>query len=179
MTNPDPLGKRAEVAVWAIAECAFSIADAYATEYLRRAEANGPAAVIRVPWPLPLPAMRHRVALSFGLHLDVREGGRSHDEVRLGWSSGSVLLPDFRGALRFRIDPRGTRVLLDGSYSVPLGALGRSFDRLVGVRIARASLQDLADRIAAYLTEREREWRREHPGDELTVDGRPAAGATS
>lgn len=116
--------------------------------------------MIRAPWPLPFPSLRHRVALTYGLHLDMLEGGRAHDEVRFIWKSHSVLLPDFRGTLRFRIANRATDITLDGSYVSPLGVAGRIFDRLIGERIARASLHDLADRIAAYLSERERAWNR-------------------
>lgn len=153
---------RTTVTAEASADCAFSIAQEYATEYLRRAEAGGPEAEISVPWPLPIP-LRRRVALSFGLHSDDREEGRPHDEIRVRWLSGSALLPDFRGSVRFRIDGTRTRVLVDGSYAPPLGTLGRWFDALAGRRLARASLQDAADRLARHLTERERAWRAAHP----------------
>ena len=148
------------VSVTATAACAFSIAQEYATEYLQAAGRGGPEGLIRATWPFPLPALQHRVALTYGLHLDVLEGGRAHDEVRFVWKSGSVLLPDFRGTLRFRIANRATGITLEGSYATPLGVAGRIFNRLVGAHIARASLQDLADRIAAYLGEREQAWNR-------------------
>jgi hypothetical protein len=164
MNQPDDGGRpRTEIAVDAVAECSFSIAEEYATEYLRSAEAGGPEAAVRFPWALPLPPPGRRVALTFGLHEDVLEGGRRHDEVRLRWKSGSQLLPDFHGTLRFRIEAARTRVLLEGSYDVPLGVLGRLFDRVAGRRIARASLQEVADHIALHLTQCERAWRAAHP----------------
>jgi hypothetical protein len=155
--------RRTEIAVDALADCSFSIAEEYATEYLRAAEAGGPEAAVRVPWGLPIPPLRWRVRFTFGLHEDVFEGGRQHDEVRFRWQSGSRLLPDFHGSLRFRIETSRTRVLLEGSYEAPLGMLGRIVDRIVGRRVARASLQEVADRIARHLGERERVWRRAHP----------------
>jgi hypothetical protein len=166
MKQHDRVGRpRPEVAVDALADCSFSIAAEYATEYLRCAEAGGPESVISVPWslPLPLPLPGRHVALTFGLHEDVLEDGRSHDEVRFRWRSGSRFLPDFHGALRFRIEASRTRVLLEGSYDAPLGTLGRLFDRAFGRRIARATLQEVAERIAHHLGERERDWRAAHP----------------
>ena len=153
---------RTQIAVSALAECAFSIADEYATEYLRRAEAGGPEGTIRVPWPLPIPFLRHHVALSFGIHADVLEEGRRHDELRFHWESGSKFLPNFRGTMRFRIEALHTRVLVDGGYDAPLGAFGRCFDQMLGRHMARASLQELADRVAMYLSSSERSWRSTH-----------------
>jgi hypothetical protein len=153
---------RTEISVSTLAVCAFSIAEEYATEYLRRAEAGGPEATICVPWPWPFAFLRHRVSLSFGIHEDVLEGGRSHDEVRFHWESGSRLLPNFRGTMRFRIESLRTRVLVDGGYTIPLGVVGYCFDQVVGKRLARASLQELADRIAAHLTNCESKWRAAH-----------------
>jgi hypothetical protein len=153
--------KRTTHSVSAVANCPFSIAQEYATEYLRAAEAGCPQAAIRLRWPVP--ALQHRVAMTFGRHLDIAEEGRRHDELRLSWRSGSRLLPDFRGTLRFRIDRENTLVLLEGSYVAPLGFVGRLFDAVVGGRIARASLSDLANRIAAYLSARQQAWLRTFP----------------
>jgi hypothetical protein len=159
MTHHDDQAPRTEISVSALADCSFSMAEEYATEYLRRAEAGGPEATVRVPWPLPFSLLGRRVALSFGIHADVLEAGRRHDEVRFHWESGSRLLPDFRGTMRFRIEYVRTRVHVDGAYAVPLGPVGYCFDRIAGKRIARASLQELADRVAAYLTGCESKWR--------------------
>jgi hypothetical protein len=65
--------------------------------------------------------------------------------------------------MRFRIETLRTRVHVDGGYTVPLGAVGYCFDQTVGKRLARASLQELADRIAAYLSDCESKWRAAHP----------------
>lgn len=147
------------ITVTALAECPFSIADEYAQEYLRNAEAGGAESLVRVPWFPWLPAFAHRVRMSFGVHADMSEPGRRHDEISVRWSSGSRLLPNFRGTICFRIDATRTRVLVEGSYDAPLGVLGRCFDNVIGKRIARASLQDLADRLATFLEQRERAWR--------------------
>jgi hypothetical protein len=160
--SQDDHGPRTEISVSALAECSFSIAEEYATEYLRRAEAGGPEAAIRIPWPLPFAFLRHRVSFSFGIHEDVLEGGRRHDEVRFHWESGSRLLPNFRGTMRFRIESLRTRVNVEGGYIIPLGAAGYCFDRAFGNRLARACLQDLADRVAAHLGACESTWRAAH-----------------
>lgn len=118
--------------------------------------------MIHVPWRFPFAGLGHRVALSFGTHTDVLEPGRRHNEVRIHWESGSWMLPDFRGTLRFRIDALRTRIHINGSYRPPDGVLGRVFDHLLGRRIASSSMQELVDRIASHLTGREQRWRSEH-----------------
>jgi hypothetical protein len=141
------------------AACPFSIAQEYAVDYLRRAEAGEEEAEIYLPMHF-LPAfVRRRVAVTFGLRVDVTEAGRPHDEIRMRWSAGTPLLPDFRGTLRFRIASLGTEVLVDGTYRIPLGVLGRVFDNVIGRDIARASLDDFARRISGALETSERAWR--------------------
>jgi hypothetical protein len=142
-----------------LADCPFSIAAEYAQEYLRNAEAGGAESLVRVPWFPSLPALARRVRMSFGLHLDLGEPGRLHDEIHVRWSSGTPLLPNLRGTICFRIEGTQTRILIEGSYDAPLGVLGRCFDNVIGKQIARASLQDLGDRLAAFLELRERAWR--------------------
>jgi hypothetical protein len=147
------------VSVEAHAACPFSIAQEYAVEYLRRAEAGSEEAEIRVPLHF-IPALAHRrVALTFGLHADVADPGRAHDEIRMRWNAGTALLPDFRGTLRFRIAGSGTDVLIEGTYRAPLGAPGGLFDGVIGRHIARASVGDLARRLADALETNERAWR--------------------
>jgi hypothetical protein len=142
------------------AACPFSISQEYAVAYLRRAEAGESEAEIRVPIAF-LPAfIRRRVALTFGLHYDQTESGRPHDEIHLHWNAGMPCLPDFAGTVRFRIAGTECDVLIDGSYRIPFGMLGRVFDDLVGRHIAIASLRDLARRIADALETSEREWRK-------------------
>ncbi len=161
MAQTDGSPRTTHVIVEAMAACPFSMAEVYATEYLRAAEEHGIQATIGVTGAFPISLLRHRVALAFGVHSDLADHGRLHDEMRIHWSSGVRLLPDFHGSIRFRIDANRTRVVVDGSYAPPLGTAGRLFDRAFGGIIARASMQDLADRIAAYLTQREAQWRRE------------------
>jgi hypothetical protein len=151
----EPRAVTAEV----LASCPFSIAQEYASDYFRRAEAGQAEAEIRVPVRFLPTVIRRRVELRFGIHSDGTEAGRAHDEIRVRWSSGTWLLPEFHGTVRLRISGLGTRVLVDGSYHAPFGVSGRIFDSLVGAYIARASVSDLAHRIAVYLEEREKEWR--------------------
>jgi hypothetical protein len=139
--------------------CPFSVADTYAADYLRRAEGGSEASEIRVPIRfLPL-VIRQRVAVTFGLHVDIVEAGRKHDEIRVRWTTGTGLLPDFHGTIRFRVDGLGTNVIVEGSYRAPFGGLGRVFDELIGRHIARAGIRDLTRRLARHLEAREREWR--------------------
>ena len=52
----------------------------------------------------------------------------------------------------------GTCLRLEGSYTVPLGAVGRFGDNVLGQRLARRSLSALLEQIA-YRLESEVEWR--------------------
>ncbi len=143
--------------------CPFSVAESYAVDYLEQAEKGGRQAILRVPLFRGWPALQRRVQPSFGLAIDLVEEGRRHDEIRLRWSSGSKLFPNFRGTVRFRIEQTFTRVLVDGSYAPPLGRFGAAFDRWIGRHLAKRTLDDLAARIARALEKREREWEAAHP----------------
>ena len=141
------------------AVCPFSIAEEYAVDYLRRAQAHEVEAEVRVPIRF-LPTFVHwRMAVTFCLHRDIREAGRRHNEIRVRWVSGTPLLPEFHGTVRLRIAGSGTLVLVEGSYRAPFDGLGRLFDQLVGSHIARSSVRDLTHRIARSLEARERDWR--------------------
>jgi hypothetical protein len=154
------MNRRTELTVTTLADCAYPLAQDYVAEYLRDAERGGPAATIRVPW---LPFAHRTVALTFGLHAGVPGAGPAHDEVRFHWSSGTPLLPDFRGTIQFNAQDGKTLVTVAGEYSAPLGLAGSAFDRIAGRRMALSSLTELAARIAGYLTERHRSWSAAHP----------------
>jgi hypothetical protein len=156
MQSTNNASRSAHVAEESVADCPFSMAQEYASEYLRAAEKHGPESAIG------LPALRRDVSLTFGLRSDIADDGRAHDEIRLRWRSGVMLLPDFHGTIRFRIDGARTAVLVEGSYAPPFGAFGRLFDRIVGRAIARGSVHDLATRLAAHLSRREATWRACH-----------------
>ncbi len=72
-------------------------------------------------------------------------------ELAFSWGpsgGGESMLPTFDGSLEFTaLDTRTTRLRLDGRYRVPLGALGRFGDGVVGHRIARQSVGGLLDTI--------------------------------
>lgn len=74
--------------------------------------------------------------------------------MAMSWvpDSHEKLLPSFTGRLVLVAEsPSGTRVSLHGTYTVPLGAVGRFGDTLVGRRIARASITEYVERIARAL----------------------------
>jgi hypothetical protein len=150
-----------QLEVQSLADCPYSMAQTYADEYLRAAEHHGPNGSIGLSSSFARMQIRRDVTLTFGLATNVAEYGRFNDEVRIAWRSGTRFLPDFRGVIRFRIEGMQTRILLDGNYAPPLGTFGVLFDRFIGGAVARASMQDLANRMAAYLTRREAAWRAE------------------
>lgn len=144
----------------ALAACAFSVAQGYTEDYLRRAERGGSEASVQVPivgnW-----AIGPTAKFTFTLRSDAAEQGRSHEEIGLRWTTASRLLPDFHGTIRFRIQRSETRIVLDGIYLPPAGAFGSFFDVLVGRRIAARTCRYFVQRIADSLAEREHSWRAE------------------
>jgi hypothetical protein len=141
-----------------VARCPFSIAQDYTADFLEHAEDGGEHAEIRIPLHLFGMTLHRRVGLTFSIHSDDSEPGRSHDQLRVWWTSGTALLPDFHGDIKFRIDGGATRILIEGQYTAPLGVLGRLFDSVIGKRVAATSAKDLASRIATYLELRQKEW---------------------
>jgi hypothetical protein len=137
--------------------CPFSMALEYATDYLQYAEDGLEEAEIRVPVRF-FPTMHRSVRLTFSIHSDALEAGRAHDEIRIRWMSSSALLPEFHGAVRFRIAGAGTTVHVCGTYRTPFGIAGRVFDEFVGLHIANASVRDLSTRIGAFVAARQAEW---------------------
>jgi hypothetical protein len=66
--------------------------------------------------------------------------------------------------LRFRIaSSNETLLLLDGSYTPPLGPFGAAFDRLVGRHLADTTATDLLARLGSALEADERAFRAQHP----------------
>jgi hypothetical protein len=61
------------------------------------------------------------------------------------------LLPTFSGALQVSERSRETGLRLDGTYTVPLGAVGRFGNGVVGRRLARRSLNTLVELLASRL----------------------------
>ena len=145
-----------------VCACPFSIAQDYAIDYLAEGRRGGLPAVMWVPGPWQLRLLRRAVKLSFQTGPDLSDGGRSHEEIRLAWDSGTRFIPSFRGTVRFRIAGSGQTVItIDGSYAPP-GTLGAVFDRLIGCHMARRTMADLAERIGTELERREREWCSQH-----------------
>jgi nucleotide-binding universal stress UspA family protein len=135
-----------------IANCPFSIAGEYASDYLKDAERGNRVSVLRAG------PLGHRVTLGFRFRTDTTEPGRPHDEILLDWSAGTAWLPNFRGTLRMRINGERTRLILDGNYAPPGGPLGVLFDAIGGSRMARATANDLLRRIAGALEDEEILW---------------------
>jgi hypothetical protein len=142
-----------------IAGCPFAPAHDYLREFLWKAKRSAGAIVVRSK--MSGRTFERPVEFDFALRLDTAEQGRPHDEIALRWYGGSPLLPDFTGVLRLRIFGLSTRVIIDGSYTAPLGALGAAFDALVGHHIAWHTLDDLVQRLVAELETRDALWRAE------------------
>jgi hypothetical protein len=61
------------------------------------------------------------------------------------------MMPTFTGQLEASRARPGTRVRLNGTYTVPLGVIGRFGDGVLGRRLARRSLDTLVERLASRL----------------------------
>jgi hypothetical protein len=109
---------------------------------------------------------QHRVPIATELSVDLGAGASVHQDVtlRLGVAhsteTGVVvpvalraagrerLFPTFEGELEAFETRTGTRLRLNGTYTSPLGVIGRIGDGVVGWRLARRSLEDLLERLA-------------------------------
>jgi hypothetical protein len=151
------------IAIERVARVPFSVAHEYAEEFFREAERY---VDLRVPlrdlfWLLR--GKLHRpVRMVFALHPDEAEDGRQHDAMLVEWQAGTRLFPKFHGTLRLRIaSVETTRLVLDGAYHPSLGRFGAVFDRILGRRIAYATMTDLLDRLVVRMEQREAEFRAE------------------
>jgi hypothetical protein len=128
---------------------------------------------------------RHPRNFRTELTIDLGSGASVHQEVRLQLDdpqlheTGIVLpvrwratgrervLPAFDGALEVTAVRRGTSLRLKGTYTIPMGVVGRVGDAVGGRRVARKSLSVLVGRLARRLeteVERRRDtlhWQRE------------------
>jgi hypothetical protein len=66
-------------------------------------------------------------------------------------SGREQLLPTFEGELETSATFPGTRLRLTGTYTVPLGVIGRFGDGVLGRRLVRRSLEALVERLASRL----------------------------
>lgn len=124
---------------------------------------NDPGAVLSEPSTVgERDATRFRSELS----VDVGAGASMHQEVivELGvshstetrfvmpvaWHAGrrERLFPRFNGELELSESAGGVLLRLNGVYTVPLGAIGRVGDAVVGWRLAPRSLCELLERLA-------------------------------
>lgn len=73
--------------------------------------------------------------------------------VRWQPASHEHLLPAFAGEFELTASPTGTRLVLRGLYTIPLGPAGRVGDRVVGRRVAQRVLDGHLESVAARLDE--------------------------
>lgn len=134
----------------AVAECPFCVAQEYATDFLR----DGLAALIR--WRIgPLHVVvpgRARVAA----RLDLSERGAPHDELVLRWQPVLPVFPALEIVVRFRIAWLTTALTLD--VRTPDANRAAFLEPVV-----RNAIGDLLPRLAGYLEQRERDYRRANP----------------
>ena len=96
-------------------------------------------------------ALEHMVTIRFRSPADDDSPERVY---YLEWApSGDGFYPKFTGfmCVYALADPRSTRIEIDGTYTVPGGALGRAFDACFGHRIARTSLRDFVTTLATEI----------------------------
>ena len=140
----------------------FSEAETYADDFFREAERGIHVHVPLRDLLLPVTGKIHKpVQMVFARHGDELERGRLHDAMLVEWKAiGTRLFPHFHGTLRLRIaGVASTRLTLEGAYRPPLGRLGEAFDRVIGRRIARATMRELLDRVAGAMEAREADYR--------------------
>lgn len=157
------------VVVERVARAPFSVAHEYAEGFFRQAAEEGAEAGVRLRDLVPTLGgrLRRPVAVEAARHPDQAETGRAHDAIEIRWTAGTRFFPDFVGTLRLRIaSVDETLLTLEGEYRPPFGVLGAVFDALVGRRIARSTMRDLLERLAAAMAAREAAFRAGTPQPE-------------
>lgn len=108
----------------------------------------------------PFAALRTHVHIDLAEVRDLTDQTRIHDALVLKWQAPSPLLPlpVMQGLVTVRPSGPVTELRMEGNYTPPLGALGRLFDRLVGMHIAQRTVNRFLDELGALV---EREWQKE------------------
>jgi hypothetical protein len=93
---------------------------------------------------------RTSVSQTVIVHLGIARGDDATIVVPVRWqaSGHEQLLPTFDGEVAVAAVDEGTRLRLTGTYTVPLGIVGRFGDGVFGRRVARRSLESLVQRLA-------------------------------
>lgn len=94
------------------------------------------------------------VAKSVRLHVGRPEIHRRGVVYPIHWSAngGGALFPELRAELVLSsLGLDHTSLILDGTYSPPLGAVGRILDRAVMSRVAEATVRNWVDRLASAI----------------------------
>jgi hypothetical protein len=147
-----------------VVRCPFSVAHEYADGFFRQAAEEG--AQVGVPLRALVPTLggglRQPVRLEVARRPDPEEPGRAHDAFEVDWTAATRFFPDYHGRLAIRIESvELSRLTLTGEYRPPFGPLGAIFDRLIGRRIAGATMRDLLDRLGDAMEAREASFRGE------------------
>ncbi|MBV8196657.1 MAG: hypothetical protein JO263_00860 [Candidatus Eremiobacteraeota bacterium] len=92
------------------------------------------------------------VEVSFESHPNRRLVGRQPDRIELTWAPvGGGPYPNFTGTLIARPFGTQTELELNGSYKPPFGAVGKTFDAVLGKKIAHATAQAFLENLRAVL----------------------------
>jgi hypothetical protein len=104
--------------------------------------------------PLEVPLRRLAAGIVLERNVEVRlsyvpRTPEAAARLNIAWVvPGTDLLPSFRGTLESEAaGPRACILTIRGEYEIPLGWPGAIFDAVAGVRIARATLQALLQRL--------------------------------
>jgi hypothetical protein len=115
-------------------------------------------------------AVRHDVKVMLGVPCSAE--GETWVPITWEPAGHARLLPNFDGVLEVVATDDGTELSITGTYRIPLGAVGRFGDGVIGRRIAQQSIRGLATRMAGEI-DRHVERRIAH------ADGRRSGGSRS
>jgi hypothetical protein len=116
------------------------------TYFLERGrQTNGAELALRFPLPKLFVdglTLEKRV----NVHLRYHRGGSPSESLGIGWEprGDGTALPNFEGTLVAQPETEGSsRLTILGGYTPPGGVVGLVFDRLIGFRIANATVAAL------------------------------------
>lgn len=103
----------------------------------------------------PFSRMEGRISCDASEIRDVTDETRVHEALFIRWATtGLIPIPTLYGLITIRPDGLATEVRLEVSYVPPLGRFGTFFDKFVGRRLVRRTLERFIEDIYAFIESR-------------------------
>lgn len=112
----------------------------------------------------PFSRMEGRISCDVSEIRDVTDETRIHEALFIRWATaGLIPVPTLYGLITIRPDGLATEVRLEASYVPPFRSLGALFDRVLGRRLVRRTLERFLEEMYEFIESRYGLERMVHP----------------